>query len=415
MSSKKPGLSTKMQERLAGAKGLKRSKDEKESTPSAGVVDEEHGLIADRVGLLRERIKSGAYREKSVERVTDELILAERESKIRAKEEAEQKALEKLREGLNKRKEQSRRTNYFTIDDEATSSSEIMRRPSEKNPGFNDVYIPKGEVLFKEGQIADCIYLIDDGKIEIFSNAQERSLATLGPNQIFGEQSILFEGRRSASAIAKTDARCLEVEGSKWRSFLDKQTRPAILGFKSLMLEQVQNNYVSMEAMRPRDEAADGVGKDDVTIPELFLFDPINPLSLPEEQREHRHLHTLFSEIAFGTEEQRQVAASSDALNKVIKSHSGLIVTAGYVEFQVGRQTFFGGPGAIFGVANSVAGIDCEVLLRLPQGVESVEFLPIDGMVSFAEIRRLKSALVRFTRAIVMRILGVKEIPVGMK
>ena len=115
-----------------------------------------------------------------------------------------------------------------------------------KNPGFNDVFIPKGEPLFKEGQVAGYVYLIDDGQIEIYSKTQDKTLAVLGANQIFGEQSILFEGRRSASAIARVDTRCLEVEGGKWRSFLDKQTRPAVLGFKPLMLEQVQNNFVNM-------------------------------------------------------------------------------------------------------------------------------------------------------------------------
>jgi len=81
----------------------------------------------------------------------------------------------------------------------------------------------------------------------------------------------------------------------------------------------------------------------------------------------------------------------------------------------VNGRKFFGGPGAIFGTASSMAGTDFEMLLRLPEGVEKVEFLPIDGMVCFAEIRRLKSALVRFTRAIVLRILGIKDLPVGMR
>ena len=413
-SKKKSGLSSQVQQRLAEARGVKRSVDDKPKTDTSHVVDEEHGLIADRVGLMRERLKSGAYRDKSVERITDDLILNERESKARAEREKEQKALEKLQARLKSRREKSQRSNYFAVDDNAEASQEIMRRPSEKNPGFNDVFIPKGEPLFKEGQVADCIYLIDDGQIEIYSKAQDKTLAVLGANQIFGEQSILFEGRRSASAIARVDTRCLEVEGGKWRSFLDKQTRPAVLGFKALMLEQVQNNFVSMEAHKPRDDES-MPQPDEIAVPELFLFDPIDPLSLPEQYREHRHLHTLFSEIAFGTEEQRQTASSSEALNKVLSSHTGLIITEGNVEFQVNGRKFFGGPGAIFGTASSMAGTDFEMLLRLPEGVEKVEFLPIDGMVCFAEIRRLKSALVRFTRAIVMRILGIKDLPVGMR
>jgi len=413
-SKKKSGLSSQVQQRLAEARGVKRSVDDKTKTDTFHVVDEEQRLIADRIDLLRERLKSGAYRDKSVERITDDLILNERERKARAQQEEELRGLEKLQARLNSRRAQSQRSNYFAVDDDAQVSQEIMRRPSEKNPGFNDVFIPKGESLFSEGQIADCIYLIDDGQIEIYSKALEKRLAVLGANQIFGEQSILFEGRRSASAIARVDTQCLEVEGVKWRLFLEKQTRPAILGFKALMLEQVQNNFVSMEAQKPRDDKS-SPQLDEITIPELFLFDPMDPLSLPEQYREHRHLHTLFSEIAFGTEEQRQTASSSEALNKVLRAHSGLIITEGHLEFQVNGRKFFCGPGSIFGTASSMASYDFEMQLIFPEGVEKVEFLPIDGMVCFAEIRRLKSALVRFTRAIALRILGVKEIPIAMR
>ena len=78
-SKKKSGLSSQVQQRLAEARGVKRSVDDKPKTDTSHVVDEEHGLIADRVGLMRERLKSGAYRDKSVERITDDLILNERE------------------------------------------------------------------------------------------------------------------------------------------------------------------------------------------------------------------------------------------------------------------------------------------------------------------------------------------------
>ena len=96
---KKSGLSSQVQQHLAEARGVKRSVDDKPKTDASHVVDEEHGLIADRVSLM-ERLKSGAYRDKSVERITDDLIFNERESKARAEREKEQKALEKLQARL---------------------------------------------------------------------------------------------------------------------------------------------------------------------------------------------------------------------------------------------------------------------------------------------------------------------------
>jgi len=382
------------------------------------ICDEEHKQHFDRIAVIRERLRTGAYREEGAGRVTEELIQFQRDSKQRAEREAEARAKAIVKERLDERRERARRANYFAINDEAESSEQIMRRPSEKNPGFNDVYIPKGEVLFHEGQIADCVYLIDDGEIEIYSEAQDRSFAALENNEIFGEQAILFEGRRGASARALVDTRCLEVEGAKWREFLNKQTRPAILGFKALMLEQIQNNYVHAESNKPVRAKLGGpvTSRDrELLIPELYLFDPINPLELPEDRREHRHLHTLFSEIIYGSDEERSVVSTSASLHQVLQSSTGMIVTAGHIEFELNGYKFFGGPGTILGVAASMAGVNFELSVRIPDGVERVEYLPVEGHVCFAEIRRLRSTLVRFTRAIAMRCLGLKKLPVGMR
>ena len=380
--------------------------------------DETHLQHFDHIAAIRERLKTGAYREEGAGRITEELIQFQRDSKDRAEREAEEQAQAIVQARLDSRREKAQRANYFAINDDAHGSERIMRRPSDKNPGFNDVFIPKGEILFHEGQIADSVYLIDDGEIEIFSDAQDRSFAILGVNEIFGEQAILHEGRRGASARALIDTRCLEVDGAKWRQFLNKQTRPATLGFKALMLEQIQNNYVYAESNKPiRAKLGGAITSRDreLLLPELYLFDPMNPLELPEDRREQRHMHELFSEIIYGHEEERAVVSSSASLHEVMKSSTGIIVTAGQVEFEVNGYTFFGGPGTVLGVAASMAGIEFEQSVKLPDGVERLEFLPIEGFICFAEIRRLRSTIVRFTRAITMRCLGLKKVPAGMK
>lgn len=380
--------------------------------------DETHLQHFDHIAAIRERLKTGAYRGEGAGRITAELIQFQRDNKDRAEREAESRAKAIVQARLEARREKAQRANYFAINDEAQGSEHIMRRPSEKNPGFNDVFIPKGEILFHEGQIADSVYLIDDGEIEIFSAVQDRSFAVLGSNEIFGEQAILHEGRRGASARALVDTRCLEVDGAKWRQFLNKQTKPATLGFKALMLEQIQNNYVSAESNKPIKAKLGGpvTSRDcELLLPELYLFDPMSPLELPEDRRDQRHMHELFSEVVYGSEGERGVIATSASLNELMQSSTGIIVTAGHVEFEVNGYKFFGGPGTVLGVAASMAGVDFELSVRLPDGVERVEYLPVEGFVCFAEIRRLRSTLVRFTRAITMRCLGLKKVPPGMK
>jgi len=62
----------------------------------------------------------------------------------------------------------------------------------------------KGEVLFKEGDPGDEIYIIKKGKIRIYKEieGEERTLAILKEGEIFGEMAVLDGKPRSASAAA---------------------------------------------------------------------------------------------------------------------------------------------------------------------------------------------------------------------
>lgn len=69
-----------------------------------------------------------------------------------------------------------------------------------------------GELVFSQGEIGDCFYLIVYGEITIEQNDVE--IGRLGPGQCFGEMAILESAPRSASAIAvaKTLVFCVERE-----------------------------------------------------------------------------------------------------------------------------------------------------------------------------------------------------------
>jgi EAL domain-containing protein (putative c-di-GMP-specific phosphodiesterase class I) len=78
----------------------------------------------------------------------------------------------------------------------------------KKNMGseFSKV-IPKGEVIYKEGQTGDCAYLIESGQVELFVTSKDECtpLSLLGPGEIFGEMAMLDGSRREASAKANTE------------------------------------------------------------------------------------------------------------------------------------------------------------------------------------------------------------------
>jgi len=71
-----------------------------------------------------------------------------------------------------------------------------------------------GAVIFAEGTRGDVMFVILDGIVEIFKTAHGGSskvLSTLGKGEFFGEMALIDESPRSASAIAKTDAKLLAM------------------------------------------------------------------------------------------------------------------------------------------------------------------------------------------------------------
>jgi len=66
----------------------------------------------------------------------------------------------------------------------------------------------KGEIVVEEGDIADSLYLIESGQVEVIlgSGEDERILANLGPGSFFGEMALLLDERRSATVRVTIDA-----------------------------------------------------------------------------------------------------------------------------------------------------------------------------------------------------------------
>src|SRR5580765_3386744 len=65
-----------------------------------------------------------------------------------------------------------------------------------------EVELPKDAVIFKEGDIGNCMYIIFRGTVRIHKKNQ--TLATFNEKEFFGELSLLDPETRSASATALT-------------------------------------------------------------------------------------------------------------------------------------------------------------------------------------------------------------------
>lgn len=71
-----------------------------------------------------------------------------------------------------------------------------------------------GEIIFRQGELADRVYFIQKGEVEVIRTAEGREtvLARLGPGEFFGEMAFFVsDGRRTASVRTATPAELLAL------------------------------------------------------------------------------------------------------------------------------------------------------------------------------------------------------------
>lgn len=95
---------------------------------------------------------------------------------------------------------------------------------------------PAGTVLFEEGQPGDYMYVVQSGEVEIRRQVGEsdRVLAVLPAGEFFGEMAILNGRPRSATAVVRSAARLLVIEGRTFEAMLRARPEIAMRIIKSL-------------------------------------------------------------------------------------------------------------------------------------------------------------------------------------
>lgn len=107
---------------------------------------------------------------------------------------------------------------------------------------FEEISLEEGQVLFKAGDPADKLYLIQSGAIHMADKTSGAVIATLQSGESFGEQAMLQGGIRGASAIAKEPSVCLEITADGLRNMLKQQSPILTAVFEALLLQQNMHN-----------------------------------------------------------------------------------------------------------------------------------------------------------------------------
>jgi CRP-like cAMP-binding protein len=88
-----------------------------------------------------------------------------------------------------------------------------------------------GEVIVRQGEIGDCMYLIQEGEVEVIQRHGDREfcLSVLGPGDFFGEMALIEKEVRVATVRAVGRACVLSVEK---RAFIHRMHEDASFAFR---------------------------------------------------------------------------------------------------------------------------------------------------------------------------------------
>lgn len=99
---------------------------------------------------------------------------------------------------------------------------------------FKEIKVKKGEVVIKEGNEGDELYIIKSGAVRILKNTLQNEAYTvvnLSADQhvFFGEIGLLLNDKRSATVTAEVDSTLLVTNRKKFLEFGEKEPYIALL------------------------------------------------------------------------------------------------------------------------------------------------------------------------------------------
>ncbi len=172
------------------------------------------------------------------------------------------------------------------------------------------VQLDRGEVLFREGEQGDRLYLLTTGKMKLgrsSADGRENLVAIIGPGEMFGELSMFDPGPRSATATAVGRCQLISLGHDAFQAFLDD--RPLVA--RSLL------GALAQRLRRTNDALADLVFTDVPGRVAKALLDLSRRFGVPVEGGV-RVPHELTQE-----ELAQLVGASRETVNKALADFAG--------------------------------------------------------------------------------------------
>ncbi|GMU43593.1 MAG: EAL domain-containing protein [Xanthomonadales bacterium] len=117
----------------------------------------------------------------------------------------------------------------------------------------------RGARIFTEGDAPDVAYLVESGRIEVWTAQGSRrlTLSYLGPGEILGEMAVIDRAPRSASADALTDVVVTEIRADQLRARLD-EADPVLRSLLIGLLARYRRGLRVARGAKAEDQDKDG-------------------------------------------------------------------------------------------------------------------------------------------------------------
>ncbi len=284
---------------------------------------------------------------------------------------------------------------------------DLVRQKSNTNPNFYEVSVPRGYVLFSEGDDAHHLYVVTSGSLEIFDNLTQQQIAVLSKGSAFGEQAILSGGKRSASVRAVESSVCLEISGVGLRNMLMNQPSSLQALLNCLLLQlavtnqirQIEDKDTQQGRLIDLDVNAITNGKSRLELQAL----------LKSSEHTFSAVQSLFLRVIVSDGLESIVVSSPQDILREYQRGNGLVITSGAVTISNQANMRINiGPGGVIGVAEVLSKIGLTHSFEVAKTVNAL-VIPVSKVSR--NIRALNKGLKGVFRAVVMRTLRVNEMP----
>lgn len=117
-------------------------------------------------------------------------------------------------------------------------------KPSKPdNTGFETVHFEKNQVIFKEGDPGDAVYLIVHGMVDIRKGVMSEApkiLATLTRGDVFGEMALFDDSPRMAEAFAHSSVEVIAIDREEFNRRLNSMD-PVIKSITVYLVSRVRH------------------------------------------------------------------------------------------------------------------------------------------------------------------------------